>query len=157
MVKMKRSTLGNIIDVMAFVGFIFLTTTGILMHYILPAGSKRFKAIWGMDRHDWGNIHFWISVCFLCVLAVHLILHWRWLVNILTGRKREGSRYRFGLGIIGLLGIVAFAVSPLVSPVKIPSDGENSCDICLTKDHEKIRIFGSMTLREAAKKTDVPF
>ncbi|MCF6148740.1 MAG: DUF4405 domain-containing protein [Candidatus Kuenenia sp.] len=152
---MKRSLQNIIVDAIAFVGFILLTTTGILMHYLLPVGSRRFKTIWGLDRHEWGNIHFWISVVFLCSLTLHLLLHWRWVVNILTGKSHEGSGSRVALGIIGFIGILAFAVSPLLSPVEDKKVKTEECDLCLTQDHEKIQIWGSMTLSEVEKETEV--
>ncbi len=37
------------------------------------------KLLWGMDRHEWGDIHFWLSVAFLVVMAVHLYQHRYWL------------------------------------------------------------------------------
>lgn len=152
---MKRSLQNIIVDAIAFVGFILLTTTGILMHYLLPVGSRRFKTIWGMDRHEWGSIHFWISVVFLCSLTLHLLLHWRWVVNILTGKSHEGSGSRVALGIIGFIGILALAVSPLLSPVEDKKVKTEECDLCLTQDHEKIQIWGSMTLSEVEKETEV--
>ncbi|MBM4053214.1 MAG: DUF4405 domain-containing protein [Planctomycetes bacterium] len=152
---MKRSRQNIIVDATAFVGFVLLTTTGILMHYILPAGSRRFKSIWGMDRHEWGNIHFWISVVFLSCLTAHLFLHWRWVVNILTGKERKGSGIRVALGIIGFMGVLAFAVSPLLSPVESTKEKTPGCDICLTRDHEKIQVWGSMTLAEVAKEAEI--
>ncbi|MCZ6719320.1 MAG: hypothetical protein O6944_09250 [Gammaproteobacteria bacterium] len=42
---MNRSTIIEIIDVLAFVGFLFLASTGILLHYILPPGSGRWAEI----------------------------------------------------------------------------------------------------------------
>ncbi len=60
-----KATLNFIIDVIAFTGFLFLTTTGVLMRYLLPPGSGRFASLWGLNRHEWGTIHFWISVAFL--------------------------------------------------------------------------------------------
>ena len=61
---MKRTHLNFIVDVVAFVGFVVLTTTGVLMRYILPPGSGHYSTIWSLDRHEWGGIHFWISVVF---------------------------------------------------------------------------------------------
>jgi len=55
---MKRIHLNFIIDSFAFVGFILLTATGILMRYILPPGSDGYTMIWSLDRHQWGSIHF---------------------------------------------------------------------------------------------------
>ena len=100
---MKRVSLNFIVDVVAFAGFVMLTTTGVLMRYILPPGSGHYSTIWGMDRHEWGGIHFWVSVLFFSILAFHLILHWRWIVSVVTGRPREGSGLRAGLGIVGLV------------------------------------------------------
>lgn len=93
---MKRTNLNFIIDVVAFVGFVLLTTTGVLMRYILPPGSGRYSTIWRLDRHEWGGIHFWISVVFFFVLALHLVLHRRWIVSVVTGQPREGSGFRAG-------------------------------------------------------------
>jgi len=61
---MKIVKLNFIVDVVAFAGFVVLTTTGVLMRYILPPGSGHYSTIWGMDRHEWGGIHFWASVLF---------------------------------------------------------------------------------------------
>lgn len=54
---MKRTHLNFIVDVVAFVGFVVLRTTGVLMRYILPPGSGRYSTIWGLDRHEWGGIN----------------------------------------------------------------------------------------------------
>jgi hypothetical protein len=113
---MKRSKLNFILDAAAFSGFVFLTTTGVLMRYVLPPGSKRFSMIWGLDRHGWGDIHFWISIAFLGLLAMHLLLHWKWVVNTLRGKSRDDSGLRAGLGIVGTVGLLALAIAPLLSP-----------------------------------------
>lgn len=152
---MKRSIQNIVVDAIAFVGFILLTTTGMLMHYILPAGSRRFKTIWGMDRHEWGSIHFWISVVFLCCLAVHLFLHWRWIANLFIGKQREGSGLRVALGIIGFIGVLVFAISPLLIPVKEAKIERQGCDLCLSQDHEKIQVRGAMTFTEVAEESEV--
>jgi hypothetical protein len=55
---MKRIHLNFIIDSFAFVGFILLTATGILMRYMLPLGSGGYTMIWSLDRYQWGSIHF---------------------------------------------------------------------------------------------------
>ncbi|NIQ14683.1 MAG: DUF4405 domain-containing protein, partial [Candidatus Dadabacteria bacterium] len=71
---MKKKNLNFIIDILAFVCFVLLTTTGVLMKFILPPGSGHYATIWGLDRHEWGNIHFWVSVIFFSILILHLIL-----------------------------------------------------------------------------------
>ena len=57
-IHMKRSNLNFVIDVVAFVSFISLTTTGVLMRYILPPGSGHYSTVWSLDRHEWGEFIF---------------------------------------------------------------------------------------------------
>jgi hypothetical protein len=152
---MKRPIQNFTIDTIAFIGFVLLTTTGVLMRYVLPPGSGRFKAIWGLDRHEWGSIHFWISIVFLSVLAIHLVLHWRWIVTVITGRPREGSGLRAGLGMVGLAGLLALSVAPLLSPIETTAERSGK-GVALSQKHEDIQILGSMTLSEVEKKTEVP-
>ncbi|HKJ30770.1 MAG TPA: DUF4405 domain-containing protein [Balneolales bacterium] len=117
---MRKPKQNLIVDSIAFVAFIFLTTTGILMRYVLPPGSGRFLSILGLNRHDWGTIHFWIAVIFLASLATHLILHWNWIVCNIKGKKCDDAKakFRVALGIIGLLALLALALAPIISPVQ---------------------------------------
>jgi len=152
---MKRTDHNFIIDMIAFIGFVAVTVTGVVMRYLLPPGSGHFSTIWSLDRHEWGDIHFWISMIFFFVLALHLLLHWRWLVNVLTGHPREGSALRAGLGIVGFITVIALSLSLLLSPVERDlSSNKASSNSRLENRLDAIR--GSMTLREIEDLTDVP-
>lgn len=122
---MKRSTMILFIDIVSFIGFVFLTSTGILLHYVLPPGSGRWSEIWGLNRHEWGEIHYIIAVVFFCVLALHLILHWRVILNMIKGHKKEISWLRLGLGITGLLSILIFAFAPVASTTNTDNSTDN--------------------------------
>ncbi len=150
---MKRTNLNFIIDTIAFLGFVLLTTTGVLMRYLLPPGSGSYSTIWGLDRHEWGGIHFWISVVFFSILALHLVLHWRWIASVVTGKDHEASGIRAGLGIVGLITVIALAVSPLLSPIEIQNKESSSYSSHKSND---ISISGSMTLKEVEEATGVP-
>ena len=152
---MKRTHLNFIIDIIAFAGFVFLTTTGVLLHYLLPPGSGHFATLWGLDRHQWGTLHFWISVVFFSVLALHLVLHWRWLASLVAGRTPEGSGLRLGLGLVGVLTLIAFSIAPLIAPVEISSTKSDSL-IPSSHPFENIEVRGSMTLLELEQTTGVP-
>lgn len=152
---MKKLHFNFIIDSAAFAGFVMLTTTGVLMRYILPPGSGHYATIWGMDRHQWGAIHFWISVIFLLTLALHLLLHWRWIVSVVRGRPREGSGFRIGLGFVGILAVLALAVSPILTSVERAPDSKRATAFSPHR-YQDISIRGSMTLQEAAETTGVP-
>jgi hypothetical protein len=62
---MKRVTLSFIVDVLAFVCFVLLVTTGLVVRYALPprsgslygmggpsGGERPIALIWGLTRHE---------------------------------------------------------------------------------------------------------
>jgi hypothetical protein len=153
---MKRTTINLIIDSVGYVGFVFLTTTGILVRYVLPPGSGKRATLWSMNRHEWGDLHFWIAIAFFCVLALHLFLHWRWIVHMIRGKPREGSGVRFALGLVGILAILAIAITPFGSSVEQTgtSGSQREESSALTQESELVR--GRMTLIEIEQKTGVP-
>jgi hypothetical protein len=115
----RRTTLNAVVDGLAFAGFVLLVATGVLMRWTLPPGSGRHTTVWGLDRHDWGAMHFWVSVALLAALAVHLVLHWRWIATVASrGEGHERSRLRVALGLVALAALLALAVAPFVSPVE---------------------------------------
>ncbi len=148
---MKRSSINFIVDFLAFAGFVFLTTTGILIYYILPAGTGRFAEIWGLDRHEWGVIHYWFAIATLALLAVHLFLHYKWFVGLIKGRRpREGSGGRLLAGIVGLLSLIALSTAPFFAEIerieKQPSRMSDGGYV----------INGSTTIQEIETATGVP-
>lgn len=154
---MKRSKINFFVDISAFAGFVLLATTGVLMRYILPPGNQgRFKEIWGLNRHTWGNIHFWIAVGFFCVLAFHLVLHWPWIRSTIAGRSQAGHGFRVALGMVGLFGLLAIAIAPLLSTVKEPFKRSAGCELCQIEGREHIRVWGAMTLKDVENNTGVP-
>lgn len=109
----KRTTTNAIIDLSAAITFLGLLVTGYIIRFPLPAGSGRSHVLWGMGRHDWGAVHFWISVAFLLILVVHLALHWEWVIGMI--RKRFSARtrqsHRPSPWLLGLVAAVLFLFS----------------------------------------------
>ena len=152
---MKKSNQNFIIDTLAIIAFLFLTTTGVLMRYMLPPGSGKHNTIWNLDRHEWGAIHFWLSVAFFSILALHLIYHWRWIIKVASGKPRNYSGNRVLLGVVGFIVVVLLAVAPLVTPVETASKSEEHTTEA-SHENEIKTIKGSMTLNEVEKATGVP-
>lgn len=114
---MKRADLISLIDIIAFIAFLFLTSSGILMRYLLPPGSGRWSEVWGMSRHQWGELHFWLALIFFAVLTFHLLQHWRFVLGLFRGRLKECMQLRVALGLTGLLAVILLSIAPLISPV----------------------------------------
>lgn len=113
---MKPILRNFVVDAVVFTLFVCLTTTGILMRYTLAPGAGRRVTVLGLDRHDWGTLHYYLALALLAALAVHLFLHWRWFLTVAGGRA-PGAGRRLALGVVGALGLVALAAAPLVAPV----------------------------------------
>jgi hypothetical protein len=147
----KRLNVNAAVDAIAFAGFVFLTATGVLMRYVLPPGSGWHTTVWGLSRHAWAEIHYWIAAVFLATLTLHLVLHRRWIVSLVRRRPQEGSGIRVALGFVGFLAILGIAFAPFVSPVEQTPHGPGSRGL-RPRD-----IQGSMTLRQVADGTGLPF
>lgn len=113
--EVKRSTFILLTDAAAFIGFVLLVSSGVLLHYLLPAGSGRWLAVLGLNRHEWGTIHFYVAATFFFVLSLHLILHWRAILGMVKGAEGGAQRWRLALGVIGLLALLAIAAVPWIA------------------------------------------
>lgn len=113
---MKRATINYILDAVAF-GLLFaLLLTGLLMGFTLPAGSGRAMVL-GLNRHEWGDIHLWVALAFIVVIAAHLALHWRWIVTMTAGKVR-GWKRTARLATLGF--VVAVAIGGSIGVLYLP-------------------------------------
>jgi len=116
---MRKYQRDFVVNSLVFTLFVLLVATGALMKFVLPKGSGESLAVWGLGRHDWGSIHFWIAVGLLSALALHLLFHWSWITAVVRGQPRdESARRRVMLGLVAVAALLAFAVAPIVSPVR---------------------------------------
>jgi mono/diheme cytochrome c family protein len=83
---MNRTIVNIIIDIIAAFLFLGMIATGYLLRFPLPLGSNKTLSLWSYTRHQWGDVHFWISLGLLVVLLVHLVLHWNWIVTVIGKR-----------------------------------------------------------------------
>lgn len=106
-------TLANVIaDLAAVFLFVGMIATGYILRFPLPPGTNRVLTLWGFSRHQWGSVHFWISLGLLVVIAIHLVLHWKWVVTVVGKRLRlvktaHPSMLRSGILVTGIF-VVAF-------------------------------------------------
>jgi hypothetical protein len=180
---MSRTALNAIVDAVAYAGIVVLAATGLMLRWQMPpgsgglhgmgsgagAGSRSVTVVWGLSRHEWGSIHYWIALVLMGVLAVHLVLHWKWIVCVLRGKPHSDvSGGRFALGVAGLVLVTLLAAAPLLTPaqtaprselLKSPS-GNQQTDLGGTEEgvepNEAEAIRGFMTLEEVARQSGVP-
>ncbi|GAB4349111.1 MAG: hypothetical protein Kow0099_31990 [Candidatus Abyssubacteria bacterium] len=88
---MGRNTLNYIIDALMFIAVVAIGVIGLLLGFVIPTGEvpPSEKFLWGLHRHDWGNIHLYVSLTFLVLFVIHIILHWSWIKT--TTAKYLGS------------------------------------------------------------------
>jgi hypothetical protein len=182
---MKRPQLNALIDGFAFVAFLALVSTGLLLEYQLPAGSgglsgrgagrqageRSVGLLWGSTRHEWGQIHYWIAWILMAILALHLLLHWKWIVSMVRGKASDASGFRFSLGIVGLVSLLLLTAAPLVvqtttlsreellqqrSPLEDSQTDRETGSAVHGADEQMSEIRGSMTLIEISKVSHVP-
>ena len=79
---MKRSVLNIVIDALAAAVMLGMIATGIILRFTLPPGSGRTLALWTLTRHQWGDLHFWLSLAAVAIVLLHLALHWTWVVSV---------------------------------------------------------------------------
>jgi len=82
---MKRSALNFIVDAIATAIMLGMIATGIIIRFALPPGSGSARALWQLTRHQWGDLHFWLSLAVVAIVVLHLTLHWTWVVSIVRG------------------------------------------------------------------------
>lgn len=87
---MKRSTYHLIVDVFLALGAVGLILTGLLIEFVLPGGSRQ-ASVWGMTRHEWGEVHFWIAMGILGAAGLHLLLNWGWVCSVIARIMRVQS------------------------------------------------------------------
>jgi len=106
---MKRNHVHLLVDVLLAVTALGMVWTGLLLAFVLPPGSRATR-VWGLERHDWGDVHFWMAMGIVALVLVHVALNWRWVwcvvVKLFTdnpNRIPPWKIYTVGIGLVLLL------------------------------------------------------
>ena len=88
---MKRNTLNFVIDVVTTLVMFGMVATGLVVRFVLPPGSGSRWVLWGLGRHDWGDLHFWLAVGIGALVLIHIALHWQWVCATALQLFRRGA------------------------------------------------------------------
>lgn len=87
----KKARLNASVDIIALVLLVPTMLSGVVTLWILPSGGIGYRGgagllqdayFWGLTRQEWREIHDVFGMVFFLVMAVHLVLHWRYFRNI---------------------------------------------------------------------------
>jgi glucan phosphoethanolaminetransferase (alkaline phosphatase superfamily) len=121
---MKKSMLNLVLDALMLLCLAAIAGIGFLMKFVLVAGYRRWEiyeqnvslSFFGMDRHQWGEIHFAIGIAFLTLVVLHIILHWSMIVTIYH-RLIPSRPVRWVVALIFVFIVIfLFAFSCFVKP-----------------------------------------
>ncbi len=116
---LRRSTLNFIVDALALLAIFVMVATGLIIRFILPPGTggghgEGGLLLWGLGRHDWGDVHFWTSVALSVLLIIHVALHWSWVCAMVqrflgcadTDQHGAGRRNAYGIGFLLVVALI---------------------------------------------------
>lgn len=83
----SRSNQRWLVNIISFILFSVLAITGLTNWLILPRGPGSGGGFLILLRHFFRDVHEWIALIFIVTVAVHLVLHWRYIKSNL---KRTG-------------------------------------------------------------------
>jgi hypothetical protein len=74
-----RSSKLWIVNVISFILFIILFSTGLLNWLVLPRGYEARGSFLVSLRHFFIALHEWAALIFMVLIAVHIALHWSYI------------------------------------------------------------------------------
>jgi hypothetical protein len=175
---MKKTDWQYLVDTLLFLCIVGIAFIGLLLGLVIPKGPKApesAKYFLGFHRHDWGNIHFYLSIAFVALVIIHLILSWKWIKN--KSRQLFKKGWSVALILTAMASILILFLFWALYPRAHDAyedygvrAGERTKQKQLSKEgypiHEEkifyedgntyIVITGQTTLRQAEKATGIP-
>jgi hypothetical protein len=68
-----------LINVLSFIFFIVLSSTGLINWLLLPKGYEARGSYLVSLRHFFIEIHEWAAVGFMVTIVIHIVLHWSYI------------------------------------------------------------------------------
>ena len=151
-----------LVDILMFICLSAMAGIGFLMNYILLPGREAVVEygrnvellFWGMNRHEWGDIHLYLGFTLIALLTLHIILHWN-LIPGLYQRLVPNSQARtigaWALVIVCLVFLFfPFAITPEIEEIERGQGRVHEL-------HEtSLEVRGSMTLQEVSRQYNIP-
>ncbi len=104
------------IDTLMFVSLLGIVVVGLLLAFVIPRGSApaETKVLFDVHRHDWGNIHLYLSLAFSAFVTVHVLLNWDWVKGMARTKFKRG--WAGTLVLTAVLSFILLAVLWAIQP-----------------------------------------
>lgn len=126
-----------LIDATLFLGAVAASISGMYFLFF-PVGGYRGgrNPMYGItvlfQRATWNDLHTWFGITMIIAAAVHIVIHWNWIVNMtkrviqgITRRERRlNGRSRFNIGINMVVGL-SFLITALSGVCLLFTTGGN--------------------------------
>jgi hypothetical protein len=83
----RQARLNFSLNSLMFAVFFLVNLSGLVAWLVLPSGGYRGgrnpfygATLFSLTRHEWNDIHLWAGLTLIAILAIHLVLHWPWVV-----------------------------------------------------------------------------
>jgi predicted nucleic acid-binding protein len=175
---LKKTDWQYLVDTLLFLCIVGIVVIGFLMGLVIPKGpsaAESAKYFLGLHRHQWGNIHFYLSIAFTSLVIIHLIFSWRWIKA--KARQIFKGRWDTALILTAIASLLVLFIFWSFFP-KFPAAYEdhgiragerakrqhssqegyptNEEKIFYKEEKVNIVITGKTTLREIEKATGIP-
>ena len=171
---MKKSDWQYLVDTLLFISIVGITIIGFLMGLVIPKGPtapESTKYFLGLHRHQWSNIHFYLSVAFVVFVTIHILFSWKWIKNksLQIFKKRWNTALIFIVVGSILLIFLFWALYPRVpgayedfggraNQQRLSDEGSLPPDEKILYEDGSVYfvISGQTTLKQAEKATGIP-
>ncbi len=145
---MEKAKLNFVVDTLMFLGMAILAGIGFLIKFVLLPGKERAIVygsnvelyFLGLDRHEWGTFHLYVAYILIALLAVHIILHFKWIASVFT-RFISNTKAKIISGIIFFMVCLYLALFPFtITPEVSYQRGDGEKEIRLEKENGKVKL-----------------
>ena len=111
---MKKNTLKYFINTLLFIDMSSIAALGLLLGFVIPKGKalSSNKYFLGLHRHEWGDIHLYLSLFLLVLLVFHLWFNWAWIVQ--STKRYFGNHWKNFLWVISCAWIIVLSIGWVV-------------------------------------------
>jgi len=123
--KFSRTDWKYVVDTLMFLCILGIVAIGVLMAFFIPegrAGLGQSKYFLGLHRHQWGDIHLYLSLVFVALVAVHIVLAWSWIKG--KALSLFGTAWKAAVGLTVLAAVVVPLLFWLAAPKNDPAYAE---------------------------------